>query len=230
MPEISHENFNFYFVAYIDILGFSKMVESDIKNSNNSNLFLTKLFNIYETTRQSFGTHQDLQVIQFSDSVVFAIPYSAENFPRFLNIIGKFQYNLFVQGLLCRGGISFGKHFFDNGFLFSSGLIEAYSIERTLSRYPRIAISKDLLDLLYSHGVWLDCPILKENDGTNFVDFISDNDLTKSVEYLKKILNENTSADTSINEKHRWLCEYFDHKVQTLHAEIEKFSIPRFSE
>ena len=229
MPAVLRKSFNFYIVAYIDILGFSKMVKSDIENPESSDLFLTKLFGIYETTRQSFGNHQHLQVIQFSDSVVFAIPYTAENFPIFLNIIGQFQYNLFSQGFLCRGGISFGKHFYEDGFLFSSGLIEAYYIEKTLSRYPRIVISRDLLDLLYPHGIGPDCRILKENDETYFVDFITNSNLTNSAEYLKTIFQNNSSNDASINEKHRWLCEYFDYKVQTTHVEIEKFSNPRFS-
>ena len=229
MPELTRDDFQYYFVAYIDILGFSKMVESDIQ-TDHPNLFLTKLFNVYETTRNSFGNHQNLQVIQFSDSVVFAIPNTEENFSRFINIIGQFQYNLFSQGLLCRGGISFGKHYYNNGFLFSGGLIEAYLIERTLSRYPRIAISSSLLDWLYPrHVLPEDCHILKENDGTYFVDFIPNETHTQSADYLEKILKGNTSADISIKEKHQWLSEYFDHKTQILGLKIKKFSEPRFS-
>jgi len=229
MPEVAHNGFNFYFVAYIDILGFSKMVNFDIENPESPDQFLNRLFKIYETTKQSFGNHENLQVIQFSDSVVFAIPYTPENFPRFLNIIGRFQYNLFSQCFLCRGGISFGKHFYAEGFLFSSGLIEAYTIEKSLSRYPRIVVSNNLLDLIYPHGIEPDCPILKENDDTYFVDFIDSSDLTNSVKYMKKILENNVSNDASINEKHRWLREYFDYKVQMAQEEIEKFSNPRFS-
>ena len=225
-----HENFKFYFVAYIDILGFSKMVDSDIKKPDNVDLFLTKLFKVYNSTQQSFGNHQNLQLIQFSDSVVFAMPFKDDNFTDFLKIVGQFQYNLFSQGLLCRGGISFGKHFYKNGFLFSSGLIEAYSIERELSRYPRIAISKNLLDLLYPSGIWPNCQILKENDEIYFVDFLLNHDLKDSAECLKRIIIDNSSNDASINEKHRWLCEYFDHKVQIMQADVEKFSLPRFLE
>ena len=229
MPEISNKNFEFFFVAYLDILGFSKMVESDIQNPYNSHLFFPKLFDVFKEIQSNYDGENNLQVIQFSDSVVFAIPYEKENFSRFVKTVGEFQYNLFSQGLLCRGGLSFGKHFYKDGFLFSNGLIEAYKIESNLSRYPRIVISNDLLDSLFPHGFESEHQIVKENDNTYFIDFIPNNNLQKSAEYLYEILSKNSSSDASVNEKHRWLCEYFDYKIKTTNEEIDIFSTPRFS-
>jgi hypothetical protein len=229
MPEATRENFSFFLVAYIDILGFSKMVESDISNPTNNDLFLTKLYEIFENTRSRFSGYEKLQVIQFSDSVVFSFPNSRANVPIFLNIVKEFQFSLYERGLLCRGGVAFGKHFYNNGFLFSDGLIEAYNLEKNHARYPRIVVSKNLLYLHYPEGIEPDCPLLKENDDTHFIDFIPPTNVANSASILRTILINNPTSDESIDEKYRWLREYLDFKIQRSDEEIIRFSNPRFS-
>ena len=50
------------------------------------------------------------------------------------------QYRIFL-----RGGISEVPFFFDDKFVFGSGLISAYEIENKIAIYPRIIISSDLI-------------------------------------------------------------------------------------
>jgi hypothetical protein len=137
-----------HFVAFLDILGFSNMVKFDFESSSQYKTYLNKLFQIYNYTSKLHDSNLDLNVMQFSDSIVLSVPFSKEFFSSFISVIAKYQYDLFCEGILCRGGIAYGKHFFQEGFLFSNGLIDAYKIESETAKHPRIVVSTDLIELI----------------------------------------------------------------------------------
>jgi hypothetical protein len=227
---LSSSNLNFFFVAYLDILGFSNMVKSDCESPNNSEKYMDNLFEIYEHTRNLHDNSSELDIIQFSDSIVLTMPFSKDQFSIFIKIISKFQYNLFCNGIICRGGIAYGKHFAKEGFLFSAGLINAYNIESEIARYPRIVVSNDLIDLIFKNGVFVeDIPLLKEYDDAFFVDFLENTDLNEAADKLNLILEKNEPTNTSIKEKQRWLSEYFDFKASQSDSTITKVGKNRFS-
>lgn len=221
---------DFHFIAFLDILGFSNMVKSDFESPSQNKTFCNKLFKIYNYTSSLHESSMGLNIIQFSDSIVLSVPFSEETFSQFLSVIAKYQYDLFCEGIICRGGIAYGKHFFKEGFLFSNGLIEAYRIESEIAKYPRIVVSTDLIELIYKNGdIDKDIPLLKENDGLFFVDFLEDRDLIESSIYLESMLNTSKSSNVSVKEKQRWLTEYFDSKVSESDCPVTKFGEPRFS-
>lgn len=219
-----------HFVAFLDILGFSNMVKSDFESSPQNKTYLNKLFQIYNYTSKIDKSNLDLNVMQFSDSIVLSVPYSDEFFSPFISVIAKYQYDLFCKGILCRGGIAYGKHFFQEGFLFSNGLIEAYKIESETAKHPRIVVSNDLIQLIYKTGEIDDnVYLIKENDGLFFVDFVGDRDIISSARNLESILNKNQDSNPSVKEKLRWLTEYFDYKISQSGLSTVKFGQPRFS-
>lgn len=230
MTPTTIEETDFYFIAFLDILGFSNMVKSDFESSSKNKIYLKKLFNIYNYTSKIQEPNLELNIIQFSDSVVLSVPFSEEAFSQFVSIIAKYQYDLFCEDILCRGGIAYGKHFIQEGFVFSNGLIDAYKIENKVAKYPRIVVSTDLIELIYKNKI-IDgnVPLIKENDDLFFVDFLENRDLIASSENLKKILEMNKYSDVSIKEKHRWLTEYFDFKASQDNVLIKNFGQPRFS-
>lgn len=233
MTHLSSYSLKFYFVAFLDILGFSDIVKHDCESPTDSDNYMRnmgKLFDIYENTLELYSSTTDLEMVQFSDSIVLAIPFSKDKFSFFIKIVSKFQYDLFSRGLLCRGGIAYGKHFLKGGFLFSNGLIEAYKIERNIAKHPRVAVSTDLIELIYKDKKLNDgIPLVKEIDDVFFVDFLANNNISNSAEYLKSILDNVTSSDISVQEKLRWLTEYFDYKAFHPNSSISKFGKPRFS-
>lgn len=223
-------NLKFFFVAYLDILGFSNMVKSDCESPNNSEKYMDNLFEIYEHTRNLHDTNSELDIIQFSDSTVLTMPFSKDKFSLFVKMISEFQYNLFCKGIICRGGIAYGKHFAKEGFLFSAGLINAYNIEREIARYPRIVVSNDLIELIYKNGIFVeDVQLLREYDNAFFVDFLENTDLNEAADKLKLILEKNKPTNTSVKEKQRWLSEYFDFKASQSDSPITKMGKNRFS-
>ncbi len=221
-------NFELNFVAFLDILGFSYMVKHDCESANFTE-FLRKLFNAYKITKELDVAGPGFDIMQFSDSIVFSMPYLKENFPTFIKIISCFQYDLFKQELTCRGGVAYGKHFSKDGFVFSNGLIEAYKLEKEDARYPRILVSNDLLDLICNESETHDIPLLREGDDEVFIDYFGDNDPNEIRGHLEKILENGPSITPSLKEKRRWLMEYFDFKLDQNSSTVSKFGSPKFS-
>lgn len=227
MQSANEFNLDYYFVAFIDLLGFSFMVKSDCEAPRGTEIFINKLIDAHKHTLALNSKLFNLNLLEFSDSVIFAIPFKKEEFNKFINIISIYQYKLFCEDILCRGGVAYGKHFYKEGFLFSNGLIEAYNIERSVARYPRIVISKDLIELIniekspITHSL-----LIKENDGAIFIDFFKNGQREDISIHLKNILTTNNNIDPSVKEKHRWLREYFIYKF----GPFSQYDQPRFLE
>lgn len=218
---------NSYIVAFIDLLGFSSMVSHDCETPNGEQKFIESLYECHMETKSLKAEHPDLQLIQFSDSVVFALPYSVENYCLIIKIISDYQYNLLRKGVLCRGGVSYGKHFFTEDFLFSNGMIEAYRLESKVALSPRVVISIDLLELvnpkIESQGVEL--PLLLEQDGLWFIDYLRGRSSPETWSSISTIIPSELSFSSSIRNKQIWLIDYYNHSFpDQIHVVAQKFT------
>jgi hypothetical protein len=216
-----------YIVAFIDLLGFSSMVTHDCETPNGEQKFIESLYECHTETKSLKAEHPDLQLIQFSDSVVFALPYSVENYCLIIRIISDYQYNLLQKGVLCRGGMSYGKHFFTEDFLFSNGMIEAYRLESKVAVSPRVVVSNELLELVNpkveSQGSEL--PLLLEQDGMWFIDYMLGRSSEKTWSSISMIVPSEFSASSSIRSKQIWLIDYYNHSFPgQIHVVTQKFA------
>lgn len=206
-----------HYVAFLDILGFSEMVEADIKDVNQP--FLRKLFRCHQAAAGIFTDHPSCTITQFSDSVVVSMPYDASLFEWFVGKIAEYQRLLLDEQLLCRGGLSLNKHFSNGSFTFSAGLIAAYHVESTLAKTPRVVISPDVIDLLFTEKDKAPKILIKEDDGLAFIDYIG-HQKKKAPKTLEKSLNIVTNnllshKSPSVREKGIWLAAYSDHILGT---------------
>ncbi|QHJ72278.1 hypothetical protein [Planococcus halotolerans] len=213
-----------YFVAFIDLLGFSDMVKKDLEAPLGTQKYMDKLYRIHKKTLELNKSTLDLQLVQFSDSIVLATKFDKSNFPLFLNIISEYQYNLLQEGILVRGGITYGKHFYNDGFMYSLGLIEAYHLESKVARFPRIIVSKDLIELLYEDQMNLsDLGLLQEYDGHYFVDYL-ENGNNETMENLLGFIVEGAKFNnTSVREKYVWLLDYSHFKFPEIPISNQRF-------
>lgn len=204
---------NLHFVAFIDLLGFAEMVRTDCEAPDGAQLFLTLLNEVHETTRTQFTEPEECELVQFSDSVVLSRPFEPKGFVPFLELVATFQKDLVVRGLLCRGGVAYGKHFSSGTFMFSQGLINAYHLEQN-ARYPRVVVSKDLLDLLVPKQISSEnLPILIADDNMPFINFIDQESLPSAINVVQKLLHKTASPD--IREKALWLARYLEYAGNT---------------
>jgi hypothetical protein len=149
------------FVCFIDILGFS-----DLINEYEKNITSTILQDIQESFAQAKtylfankGNKPDevtrnLSYQTFSDNICISIPYFdnetdyISNFNLIATYVRGLQLALMEKGFFTRGGISTGSYYSDNNIIFSKGLVNAYFLESKKAIYPRVIIDKLIIEKL----------------------------------------------------------------------------------
>lgn len=217
---IEQIDFDYSIVAFVDILGFSNMVKSDCENRNASSRYFEVLREINRETRK-IG---ECSITQFSDSVIFALPLSQENYLKMIAILAEYQRKLLYHSIICRGAIAYGKHYKEEEFMFSQALIEAYQLESKDAIYPRIVISENLFEYFKPFVTEIQY-LLKEKDGFYFVDYLANADKESCRELLGKFNCTLQRQSLSVKEKYYWLYKYWEYKFN----EELPFSVPQFS-
>ena len=214
-----------HFVAFVDLLGFSEMVRADCESSH-APKFLEILHEAHLRAAALFGKNLEGGLTQFSDSIVLSRPFDLNALPDFVSSIAEWQRGLLNNGLLCRGGVTFGKHFVKDRFLFSKGLIDAYHLESTQAKFPRIVLSENLLQLAVPTIDVGSLKLLREEDGVAFIDYLAVEDTKQSGELAvatETVIKGSLGGSASVQEKMRWLARYADFRLGT------KLSGDRFS-
>ncbi|WP_144657845.1 hypothetical protein [Achromobacter dolens] len=206
-----------HYVAFLDLLGFKEMVNEDVASENQN--YLTKLFRCHQNAARIFQDDLACSVTQFSDSIVVSKPFDSGSFEWFVNRVAEFQRLLLDEGLLCRGGVAVNKHFSNGTFTFSAGLIDAYLIESSSARYPRVVIAPDVMDLIYPEKLRIPSSLILEDDGVYFIDYVGitkkkrPKKLSHSIAEVVEGLLKNSNP--SVREKGLWLAQYSDSILET---------------
>lgn len=147
------EDYTNAFVTFIDILGFKKIIENDPPDLINKKLDAMAVFSSQPQRRMAGYAHEAALpiVIQFSDSIIRIQPDTgsdeldiASHFIGELSSLLLMQGNLACNGILIRGGLTYGKVCVRNGRVFGPAFNRSYALESSLARYPRILIDEFL--------------------------------------------------------------------------------------
>ena len=131
-------------VAFVDILGFSTMIEdskTDIK-------LRRKIKKAVELIRESARTNADYSVRKvstFSDSAVISYGLKTSSLFYILIDIIHLQLGLGALGIMIRGGISIGDCYHDGNIIFGPAMNEAYRLEHEVAKWPRVVIMEETL-------------------------------------------------------------------------------------
>lgn len=214
---------DYHFLAFLDILGYSNMVKSDLEGPAGEEKYFQKLLQLHKETNSLRYDNLDFTLIQFSDSIIISAPYKPETFHAFSKLIAEYQYKLLLNGIPIRGGITYGKHFYQEDFLFSSALIDAYGIESKLARFPRVILSNDLYELLYSQNVDLEYISLDNN--YKIIDFLHKSVLNETnLKIINTVISKlETNKNETVSEKGLWLKEYLNYKYPDNKIKYERF-------
>lgn len=149
------------FVAFLDILGFS--IKCEKKELSCSEIYMLLSINriINEIAKHQFLQHiipeditDNIYYSIMSDSIFIASPASNFGLLYLLYLCSIIQNMLLENNMLLRGGITKGEFFGQDDIVFGPAVIEAYKIERDISRYPRIVLSKGIIDEMKLAGVF----------------------------------------------------------------------------
>ena len=207
-------NNNLHFVAFIDILGFSQMVENDFNCAEKASRFFPKLKEAIVHCREHYSAM--VKVNQFSDSIILATKFSTDTdvFENFISICIELQCFLIKNGILSRGGISHGDHI-DDGIIFSRALIESYKLESSLAVNPRILISNETISLLFPQ-LPRPAQCLIDKDNSVFLDYFKNLSEQEVIDILERNLEALNSNNRNISSKIAWLFEYAQFKFPNI--------------
>lgn len=209
-------------VSFIDILGFSSIVERDARKIEPEDL---KRINEGLNEVREIYKDSGLNTILFSDSIIISTSLDNQSIINIIKNSIAIQKSLLSKKILTRGGIAFGKHYQDEKTSYSEALIKAYYLETQKAKFPRVIIDKDLIDWLKHDKDTSTVQkkeaqelLLKDKDGEIFLDYLSDENLEQSLEILTSASKQIKSAN--ILEKYQWLDSYHNHKCQQDHQEL----------
>ena len=229
------------YIAFVDILGFSEIVAKHASPERAAQrLSLVK-------TLQSIGSREldktygdDFRLQQFSDSIIVSDKESAVGLFNLLDAIADLAGALLANELLIRGGIAKGLLHHDGQIVFGPAFLEAYRIESSIAKFPRVVLSSAVMedarkylkeekyrsalnkiaDMEDLHNL-----IRLSDDGPAFVHVFHDIDQPfasiKADKATKAISNllRNAMHEPSHYEKLKWLAVYWNASVAGTNVE-----------
>jgi len=238
----SSEDYRDKLVAFLDILGFHRLISQDKVSALASiNMIDGHLKHILTVLHDPHG--KDFSTRLFSDCMCISCDYSTENLFYILFELAFIQYYLSREGVFLRGALSRGLHFENSRMIFSKGLVNAYHLENSAT-YPRVIIDAALVDCIKEDKDSY-IPIYESERSIDYV--IQSPDRLYSVDYLYLIHQDGldsieelerhkqsiettvdrNSEDSGIINKCRWLADYHNSKISEV---IEGYAEPSLSE
>src|SRR5690606_25095843 len=184
------------YVAFIDILGFSELIELSSQQPS----IVSDLYDIFSgfdelnkkiierriergsnpLAEKSFLQLQGLKHQIFSDCIVMSANYNPMGLLSITALSAVFYWALFSRGIYARGSIVIGDIFHEGNFVFGPAMIEAYALESKIAVYPRLVLSDDMAT--DAHFGEKKIPRTVDFDGVNILSFFD--------ETQKKLLSE----------------------------------------
>lgn len=157
-------------VAFIDILGFSDLVQETDNDDGKLRKVLSALqiinmqerndaFNVINRMMENTPL---IKYACFSDSITVSIPCGTKEnicatFSTLMCSITELGYDLATFGVFVRGGISVGKFLHtDTGIVVGPPLIEAYNLENKVAKNARIILSNKLISQMSNYNIDMD--------------------------------------------------------------------------
>ena len=184
-------------VAFIDILGFSDIVNDTIDKKNGEDIenkindvvsayrVIHDILDLNEKSdKLSSRSNQSKKVAIFSDSIVISFKFEEPSEVFFTLMELKWLImQLLSNGWLCRGAVSLGKLNHTDEYVFGPALIEAYLLESKAALYPRIILDRTVIDAGSLHSAvrhtrkmeaeYVEDLLELDSDGMYYIDYFS---------------------------------------------------------
>ncbi len=234
------------YVAFLDVLGFSALVNSDSKPK------LEKYFEIVDGAFAIFDYEKkNIKKFSISDSIILIAEDNESDLKTLLTAIRTLQYSLAVNDIWLRGGISHGGVFIeeDKNIIVGKGYIKAFLLESE-AIYPRVILDpsilkhlgltrkelydkfngapherEDHLKLIHDYGVWNHERYT--DDDAIFVSYankivvesvhtVRKPNMETNIETVYRHLRSNLYGPQQHYHKYLWLKKYFQESILDL--------------
>lgn len=133
-------------VLFLDFLGFKEIVENTVRNDEILRSLLTAIDRLYDIGREDTDLYKTRCITTFSDSVVLSYAIHEQSAVFYLlSDIAFAVIDLAIQGYLVRGAVTVGELIHSERYLIGPAMVQAYQMESTLARTPRVLIDRKLI-------------------------------------------------------------------------------------
>ncbi len=151
MNDDSHISYSPHYVAFLDVLGFKKLVMSE-KNKDLEKI--SEYFNLVRKSIQNLtlsNYNASISYIVISDSVILSIRSgsdSKEKLQRLRDLciaVRDIQFGLAKISIWMRGGISHGNAFIKDQQVVGPAYVQAYRLEQEHAKHPRVVLDNKII-------------------------------------------------------------------------------------
>ncbi|MFW2552313.1 hypothetical protein [Aliarcobacter butzleri] len=221
-----------YLFIWIDILGFSGIVEDDNKYN--------ELYNILKKFQALFNNSHLYSTKIISDGLILFEKITKNEFTKIIEIIDDLSLKQFQfikeNGHFIRGGIAMGTKFEEiiidgkekdkENIFISNGLARAYNLESNNIQWPIIGINDKYLNLMkeyfniHDNNETFNLKKAFNNNGESiyFINFIPDFEDQEYLELLYRSIEINKDK-ASVRNKYIWLLRHY---LQKFKIEVKK--------
>jgi hypothetical protein len=130
------------YVAFLDILGYKELLAADVRAGTQTfKERMTRAFRTFESVNQSRYAYRAI-----SDSIFISCSERSAA-SELLCLLREVYVSFLTEGLLIRGGVSFGQHFQNQSITYSPVLTKAHALESQVAEFPRIMVDSNILDM-----------------------------------------------------------------------------------
>jgi hypothetical protein len=245
-------------LTHIDIMGFKRLIDESQKDPHSKRV--NDISNTLKTIRTQTSVDgrptkrgkpaSRFEAINFSDLTV-RVSYISQDellleaLEWELTHLATAQYQLAVQGILIRGGVSYGDIYIekfptevlghDASIIFGPALVSAYELESTIAVFPRIVIHPELMVEVHRNPAFIsDEHIRRGEDGTYFIDYLRgecyrgpytmddvDNLLQRHKDIVLLKLKE-LNGEQRLKQKALWLALYHNSTIKEMNGGLAR--------
>jgi hypothetical protein len=137
------------YCAFVDILGFSELMsELDTGAITETTIkgLLDSIHRPPDLTTPSLEPFVDLKAQSISDAVAISTVTGEWGLIGLFFALRELSLTLLHKGYFTRGAVCRGPLYHDDGTVFGEALLRAYRLESEIVRFPRIMITKEVVD------------------------------------------------------------------------------------
>jgi len=224
----SGERYERRLLAFIDILGWSRLVERSKGDLSIMGLLATATEFLQLIPKAIQGRipgvaldaatfeRLGIRAAYFSDTLVISAPEDVKAAPGLVGFVQTTCLHLLGMGFYTRGAIVLGDLWHRADVIYGPAMLDAYELEQTVAVYPRILIAPDALRVVRT--IPIGALVRDDFDGLSHLDIFQCPD-TSPIEVagwvsdVRKIIDQkmkDDAGDLKLEAKHRWFLRYLE--------------------
>lgn len=237
------------YCAFVDILGFSQIIGEVNRGTLRYEDLRATLQTVHEPPLADFPSFGDtgFRAQSISDAVCLSANPTREGLVHLLLSLEALTLALLDKGYFLRGAVVRGFLYHDDKMVFGDALVRAYRLESTVARYPRILLSREVVENYREFGIQggedLNDFVRQAEDGPHYLHALQIiprvfRDMAEQDERMNQIHRYNFMAakiqqsfnvavdDPRVFEKVQWFAKYWNDTVRQFGGSIHRIDGP----